>query len=150
MIAPGYSLVPDEGGHWFYYDSWAVPHCDGATRLPGARSCVGRAFIPRRRLVECVAGLDDAKLWTWPLILRGDTLKLDGEAGGGAIRASIQNFDRTVPDGFGKEDSSTLTGAFSESEIRFKGGSLRRFGSQPVRVVIHMTRGARLYALGVT
>jgi hypothetical protein len=83
------------------------------------------------------------------MILKGNTLRLDGDAQGGAIRASIQHFDGSVPAGFAKEDSSALTGEFLEGEVHFQGGPLRRFGSQPVRLVIHLTRGARVYALGV-
>ena len=149
MTAPGYSLVPDGDGHWFYYDSWEVPHFSGATSQTGARCRVGRAFIPRRRLMECVAGLDDTTMHTFPMIPQGDTLKLDADATGGEIRASIQNFDGTTPEGFAKDEASALTGECVEGAIHFKGGSLRQFGNQPVRIVIHMTRNARVYALGV-
>jgi hypothetical protein len=149
MIAPGYSLVPDDGGHWFYYDSWAVPHCSGATALPGACCQTGRAFLPRRRLMECVAGLDDTRMFTYPILLKGDTLRLDGDASGGEVTASIRRFDGSVPEGFAKEDATKLTGQFIEGQIPFRGGSLRQFGSQPVRIVIHMTRNTRVWALGV-
>jgi hypothetical protein len=149
MIAPGYSLVEEGGGHWFYYDSWAVPHCADSTQMPDARCCVGRAFIPRRRLMECVAGGVSPHMWTYPMILQGDTLKLDGSAQGGEIRASVQRFDGSVPEGFAKEDSTPLTGAFTEGAIMFRGGSLRQFGNQPVRIVIHMTPNSRVWALGV-
>jgi hypothetical protein len=149
MTAPGHSLVPDGDGHWFYYDSWEVPHFSGASSIPGAACRTGRAFIPRRRLVECVAGLNPSILFTFPMILKGDTLKLDGDARGGEIRASIRHFDGTTPPGFAQEDSSALTGELAEGAIHFRGGSLRQLGSQPVRIVLHMTRNTRVYALGV-
>jgi hypothetical protein len=149
MIAPGYSLVADAGGHWFYYDSWAVPHVGQATRIPGARCCTGRAFIPRRRLMEIVSGTPDATVRTYPMLLQGETLKLDGDARGGEIRASIERFDGSVPEGFSREDSSALTGEFIEGALRFRGGSLAQFGTQPVRAIVHLPFDARLYALGV-
>jgi len=99
--------------------------------------------------MECVAGLDDSRMLTFPMLLNGDTLKLDADARGGRITASVEKFDGSVAEGFARDDATDLTGEFVEGEIHFKGGSLRQFGDQPVRIVVHMTRDARLYALGV-
>ena len=117
--------------------------------MPWACCRAGRAFIPRRQLMEFHAGVDAAWIRTFPLVLKGDTLTLDGDAAGGEIRATVLRFDGSVAEGFAESDCTPLSGAFTEGKIHFKGGSLRRFGREPVRIVVHMDHDARLHALGV-
>ena len=147
-MSPGHGLVPDGDGHWFYYDCWNARHT-GELRESYARSCIGRVHIPRRRLVECVAMGEEAWVTTVPCRLEGKQLKLDFDAGNTEVRAEIQDEDYSPVQGFTKEDSSTLTGASHEGVITFQGGSLARFARQPARLIVHMQRGARLFAVGI-
>jgi len=147
-MSGGHGLVPVDGGHWFYYDCWNARHA-GDMNAPHARACIGRAFIPTRRLAECVAMSDESHVNTVPVLPAGEMLILDYDARDGEIRASVTVVDGETPEGFSAEDSSALVGDSHEGRIDFKGGSLRRFEKTPVRITVHMSRGARLYALGV-
>ena len=147
-ITPGHALVPAEGGHWFYYDAWNGRHGPELGE-PHARGAIGRAFIPFGRIMECVAQRQESTLTTYPLLLRGETLVLDHAAGAATLRASVRLPNGSVPEGFSAGDSTVLTGVSRRGLIGFAGGSLARFAGQPVQLILHLGRGARLFGMGI-
>ena len=147
-MSPGHGFVPEGDGHWFYYDCWNARHT-GELNEPYARSCIGRAFFVTNRLAEIYATGQTAWVATVPCRIRGEKLEVDYDAANGEIRGQIEYEDSAPAEGFALEDSSVLTGCSHEGEIRFRGGSLGRFGRVPVRIAIHLQRGARVYAFGV-
>jgi len=93
---------------------------------------------------------DAGLIKTYPMLVNGKTIMVDADARQGEIRASIETFDGSVPEGYAKEDSDVISGKECiEAPIQFRGGSLDRFAGQPVRIVFHVTRGTRLFAVGV-
>ena len=85
-----------------------------------------------------------------PLCWEGDTLAVDHRCVDGAgIRAAIILPDGASPEGFGVEDSESVTGEAHDSTIAFKGGALCRFRDAGAQIQFHLTRGAHLYAFGV-
>lgn len=147
LITPGHALVEEGAGHWFFYDSWNARH-DAELGEPHARSCIGRAFIPRRRFFECAAQREKSTLTTHPLLLEGDALLLDALSPLPGIRASLSLCDGTTPAGFAATDSTALTGDVHSGRIDFAGGSLSRFAGQPVRITLHMPRGSSAFGMG--
>jgi hypothetical protein len=147
-MSPGHALVPEGDGHWFYYDCWNARHTHELGE-PYARAHVGRAFITRNRFAECAAMSETAWVATVPCLPQADELTLDYDATGGEVRASVEYEDGTAASGFSRKDGNALTGSSHEGRIRFAGGTLRQFGRTPVRLMVHLRRGARLYGLGV-
>jgi len=145
--SPGHSLVPDTGGHWFYYDSWNTVHVPGMA--DNSTNRIGRAFLRTRRLMECRSASRDGILKTFPMLLTGQTLAVDADAAAGELRASIERFDGTVPEGYARTDCSAITADGTEMALHFRGGHLGRFAAQPVRIVLHLTKDVSVYGLGV-
>ncbi|MBI4027191.1 MAG: hypothetical protein HY360_19555 [Verrucomicrobia bacterium] len=145
----GHGLVADDDGYWYYYAAHDGLHTKTARDQPHFRGRIGRAYIGRRRFFEWYADETPSWLRTKPLLFEGETLTVDYDAGAGTIRASVLAADGATPDGYGENDSIPLTGSASASVIQFRGGSLQRFHGQPIHLVFHMQRRARLYAFGV-
>lgn len=149
MMSPGHGLVAADGGHWFYYDCWNCLHTKTGTKQPHSRCCIGRAFLPFRRFFEWYADETPSFLRTKPVLVEGEALTVDCNAGETGLRACVMLADGTTPEGFTEEDSSVVSGDTPEGVISFKGGSLARFHGQPIHLEFKLERGAKLYAFGV-
>jgi|GEM_PF-6501836 len=145
--SPGHSLVEVEGGHWFYYDAWNTAHI-GLIKANGNVG-VGRAFLPRRRLMTCTATARRSWMRSHAMLLNGRELRVDADASNGELRASLQRFDGTTPEGFGADDCTPLTIACMEAPLRFTGGNLSQFAGQPLRIILEATKGVKLDAIGL-
>jgi len=146
-MAPGHGLVPDGDGHWFYYHCGNTLHCKGA--VPHSRSAIGRAYVPLRGFFDWYADRDDAWVRTKPLLFEGEDLVLDYDAADGEVRASVLMADGSVPEGFGLEDGSVLTGASHSGKVSFSSGSFARFEDRPAHLLFHLPRRGRLFGFGV-
>lgn len=86
---------------------------------------------------------------TRPLRFEGQRLFLNGVATQGEIRAEVTDVTgRTVLAGWGREQSTVVTGDHLRTELRWTGRNLSELHGQRVRLRFHL-RGADLYAFWV-
>ncbi len=145
--SPGHSLVEVEDGHWFYYDSWNTAHV-GPLEQSG-KVGVGRAFLPRRKLMRCIAATSQSWLRTHAMLLDGRELRVDVDARGGELRAALQRFDGSPIPGYTAADCIPVTTEGLATPLRFTGGDLSRWVDQPLRIVFAATKGVKLDAIGL-
>lgn len=136
-------LVHSGDKTWIYYTGVSTTH--GAP-VPPKEIAIGRAEWRRDGFVSLDASPEEASIETALLRLTHPTLIINANASQGAIRVALRETDGSPISGYDLADCVPLTKDGTSQPVQWK-SQPKAPTDRPVRVLIEMSRGARLYSL---
>jgi len=137
--------IERDGQLWIYYGGKAgtVPVEEGYD--PFQALCLAR--LRKDGFVSLDGGAAGGQMITKPVVLRGNSLHLNADAGAGEIRVGVQNIDGTTVEGFSESACRSIATDTLDGRVSWANGpSLKETRGRPVQLVIRI-RDAKLFSI---
>jgi hypothetical protein len=137
--------IERDGQLWIYYGgkTGMVPVEEGYE--PFQAMCLAR--LRADGFVSLDGDADGGQMITTPVVLRGRSLHINADAGGGEIRVAIRNIDGATVEGFSESACQPIAADTLDSIVSWASSpSLKVIQSRPVRLVFRI-QNAKLYSI---